>query len=71
MFFGILPSTSLAETPVSQGYVMDAAKVPFLPGKPSRCLLALSKPEGISSVSWVPWEEPRVPSPLPSWARSR
>lgn len=27
----------------------------------SRCLLALSKPEGISSMSWVPWEEPRVP----------
>lgn len=59
VFFGILPSTALAETPGSQGYVMDASKVPFLPGKPS--LLALSKPEGISSMSWVPWEEPRVP----------
>lgn len=66
VFFGILPSTALAETPSSQGYVIDASKVPSLENLPatrgcSRCLLALSKPEGISSMSWVPWEEPRVP----------
>lgn len=34
VFIGILPSS--AETPSSQRYVIDASKVPFPPGKPSR-----------------------------------
>lgn len=40
VFFGILPSTTLAETPGSQGYVIDASKVPFLPWKTSLRLRA-------------------------------
>lgn len=75
-FFNVSPSTALPETPSSQGYVIGASKVPFLPRKTflrlkaaTCCLLGLSKPQGISSMSWVPWEEPWVPSPLPSRAR--
>lgn len=81
VFFGILPSTALAETPSSQGYVIDASKVPFLPGKPpcDSGLLPLpsrsfqTRGHLLHVVGALGGAEgarpPGLPSPLPSWAQ--
>lgn len=81
VFFGILPSTALAETPSSQGYVIDASKVPFLPGKPPCHSGLLPLPSRsfqtrghlLHVVGALGGAEgarpPGLPSPLPSWAQ--
>lgn len=66
VFFGILPSTALAETPGSQGYVIDASKVPFPPWKNLLAAFSLfPNPRASPPCRGVPWEEPRVPVLLP------
>ena len=80
-FFSVLPSTALLETPSSQGYVIGASKVPFLPGKPSSGSGLLQLPSRsfqtrghllhvVGALGGAVGARPcRLPSPLPSRAR--